>query len=802
MPPAVDCAPDAISSPPSSGRRLISRITSPFATKPRNVAEFCVDVTDRYRQYSPGDVVAGSVRLRVLKPTRVTHLTVCLHGYVQVFKNPDSPGEGYKANTSHLGNAHGKKSGEYFGNGFASLFEDEVVLCGDGRLADGSYQFNFELEFPDKDLPSSIDFERGTISYMITATMTRPTTISPTMTCDRKVYFVERINISRLHAPKARTITLEALSKRSRAKNQARRLVDASDRCNRRIDSVRDNEQHQANDAASVPGCGDAPDTPASPALSEMSFDSLISSAERTSQADVSRRSQGSSDNGTSISHTSLQPKTIMASVESLNGGCLRGDTIGIRVNVQHTKSVKSLYGVIVTLFRQARVDMHPAIPLGPTEKGGKAKYEDYYPKSLTGLGGLSLSGAGSSHVFRKDLTQTTLPLYINPSSLVAEINAKVRVPEEAFPTISTVPGGMISFKYYVEVVLDIQGKLASQDRNLGNLGGLTSGQSMMGSMGTFEGGDDERGAATPFRPSLVDTAQIRRDKGVVTCTFEVVVGTKDSERQNGKRKLEAVTMPHEAEPFSSPEASAGIAGTSNAVHWEPDACGYDETHWDQHPPPGNPYAQSHEASHGYEAGHHDHQYEQMPPSILIPPLIDESGLSEKEQMRRAEARLLPSQPPGMSDEDFSDTPLEATAPYLPSENGVHRATEAGPSAPAYRVSSSHPAPATLPADFHDIYQHQGVAPEYSAYHTGPAFGASVADDDQQEPHQCSLEPMSYAFPREVNDDGDDEAAPPSTVMDLAPATPPHHQAHPSVVDGSDSHADAAETSELPRYER
>ena len=87
----------------------------------------------------------------------MTHLVVCLHGFVQVYRNPDSPGESFRANAGYIGAGRGKKSGEYFGNGFASLFEDEVVLCGDGRLGEGEYQFDFELEFPDSDLPSSID---------------------------------------------------------------------------------------------------------------------------------------------------------------------------------------------------------------------------------------------------------------------------------------------------------------------------------------------------------------------------------------------------------------------------------------------------------------------------------------------------------------------------------------------------------------------------------------------------------------------------------------------------------------------
>ena len=104
-----------------------------------------------------GDIISGTVIVKVLKPLRVTHLVVSLHGYAQVFKNPNTPGDGYKAYSTTVGLGKGKKSGSYFGNGFVSLFEDEVVLCGEGRLSEGVYHFNFELEFPSKGLPSSID---------------------------------------------------------------------------------------------------------------------------------------------------------------------------------------------------------------------------------------------------------------------------------------------------------------------------------------------------------------------------------------------------------------------------------------------------------------------------------------------------------------------------------------------------------------------------------------------------------------------------------------------------------------------
>ena len=140
---------------PSGNRSLISRFTDRFGKGNRNISDFHVEPDDPWRTYSPGDVVNGSVVLTIVKPTRITHLVVCLHGYVKVFKNAVAPGES-PGDSGYLGPGRGRRGGEYLGNGFASLFEDEVVLCGDGRLKEGVYKFRFELCFPPCSLPSSI----------------------------------------------------------------------------------------------------------------------------------------------------------------------------------------------------------------------------------------------------------------------------------------------------------------------------------------------------------------------------------------------------------------------------------------------------------------------------------------------------------------------------------------------------------------------------------------------------------------------------------------------------------------------
>jgi hypothetical protein len=146
---------------PSSKKSLFSRIKAPFGPKARHISDFYIQPDDPHRQYGPGDVITGSVVLKVVKPFSVTHIVVCLHGYAQVYKTPNSPGEGYRMYNATLAAGKTKKSGGYYGNGFVSLFEDEVVLCGEGRLGEGTYQFNFELVFPKSHMPSSIDVSLG-----------------------------------------------------------------------------------------------------------------------------------------------------------------------------------------------------------------------------------------------------------------------------------------------------------------------------------------------------------------------------------------------------------------------------------------------------------------------------------------------------------------------------------------------------------------------------------------------------------------------------------------------------------------
>lgn len=628
---------------------------------------------------------------------------------------------------------------------------------------------------------------------MITATMTRPTTISPTISCDRKVYYVERIDISPLYPPKSRTITLEPISRRSRARYQARKLVDSDNKSRKTDAAEQGSDRPRWSEQSSTQSAHADSGTPGSPIPSEISLDS--SSHGHTSQPDSQQivSTIGSEEGQVNASKSSLVNKVITATIESQAGGCLRGDTIPVKVNVFHTKHVKSLYGVIVTLYRQARVDMHPSIPLGPTEKGKDKKVEEYYPKSLTGLGGLSLTGAGSSHIFRKDLAQVMAPLMIDPQTLTAEVNTKVRVPEEAFPTISTVPGAMISFKYYVEVVLDIQGRLSSQDRSLTNLTGLAG---LPGHTSNTDGSDMERSAFTPFGSTIVDTAPIRRDKSVVTSTFEVVVGTRDSERRKGKRKLmEAVPEPESSDTQAHGEPYQTQSATSGA-DWYNDDTYYDPRWYDQQYSYWYPYNYS--PSDHYHSANQYQSYDQPPPPppSSIPHIPDASQMTEKQRIEQAEVRLLPSQPPGMDAERSVESNIAATAPYLPEEGNAQNHLDTAPSYPTAMPDSGSSAPNAVAGEG-DRPRQMSVVPKYEPSQAGSSMAAIIStEDDKQEMERQQFQSAASAPPV------DNENAGPSYAHEHAPTAPDLVDADGTRQDIHDSHADAFGSSGLPRYER
>ncbi|KAL2757570.1 hypothetical protein ACRALDRAFT_1074560 [Sodiomyces alcalophilus JCM 7366] len=627
---------------PSPARSFLSRFALPNRNRARHLADFHINPSEPHRQYSAGDKVYGSVIVTVVKPIRITHLTVSLHGYVRVYKGP-TVADRDQANPA----LSGYPSARYHGNGYASLFQDEQVLAGEGRLEASKYEFRFELQFPEKGLPSSIDFERGTISYMITATMTRPTTINATTTCERKIALVEKIDIGLLPPPRPKMIYVEPISKKSRRRKQAgheRPLVspDVTDHGSDR-DSVTETTTMGVEEQSQ-----DDNDGQGSPVQHDVRSEVSAESG-RTSGSNLSDRVLDAHAATALAANAKLQAvdeKTIIATMQLLRGGALAGDAATVRITVQHTKPLKSMHGLIITLYRRGEIDTAPPSSLFADamseHDSQRLKKEDHYPRSRTGLSGLSLSSSRSRPHFRKDLSQVVSPLIIDPDTLETTVSATVKVPEDAFPTIKGVPGSMISFRYYVEVVMDLGGRMAHnlQGSNQSRGGGTyrTGSTAVDGSNYMSRGGN------------IIDTEALRHRnlKGVVWGSLELVMGTVDSTRGKGRSNT---LMTYQLRDDSASQDEI-ISPWSEDVRVENGPRHCIQSAPSTPTPPSQPAPSQGQLLNGQPAAAPPPHavglgVGEMAPAYVPPPrLPDEGTLTEKERVRLQEQRLLPSQPP------------------------------------------------------------------------------------------------------------------------------------------------------------
>lgn len=590
---------------------------------------------------------------------------------------------------------------------------------------------------------------------------------------------VENVDIGPMGVPQHRVISLEPIAKRSR--KQIRSAVKLDALAAEKEGSIRNAK------AAGEPPTGDENNSQTG------RRDTIASSTRSRSFASVDLQSEVSEESGASTSSTGYivgqtveahsetrtpEPpatpvgprKTIKAKIQLSKSGCLPGDSIPITISIQHTKQIKSMHGIIITLYRQGRIDSAPPLSMFTDIKGkdlARLKHEEYYPRSKTGLGGLSLTSPASTGVFRKDLSQTLAPILIDPITLSTVVTASLRVPEDVFPTVTGVPGEMISFKYYVEVVIDLGGRLSGQDRHLPRLG-MVSLPSMTNPNGAVIGRDS--GVAPTLAAwggNIVNTDRIRREKSVVTSSFDLVVGSTDSARQRGRgntisRQTTLTRVPttnteHTSEAAQHQSQQGQYHEERSGTHED---CGYDDQDQRQWLPE--------ETERGY-------QYNQVPEDIPeehpaphyqvddvpAPQVTIEEDLSEKERVRLAEQQLLPSQPPGEAEPSSNGHDVQPSAPPDPdievpvyTSNGVHAALDQ-PAASLRPFSESRRSAEALTA--------------LSAPPTGPTASRSPTEDKQELARQHLLAEASSPSDFPYNLNGGESAGPSTGHIPTAP---------------------------------
>lgn len=113
------------------------------------MSEFYIRLNEPHREYAPGDLVKGSVVLTTEKDLKVTHLVVNLVGRVDLYGLVTYNLSGKKKTVNYTGPV------EFEGG--VILCRDQQVLCGEGRLEAGVYEFGFVMELTGKGLPSSLN---------------------------------------------------------------------------------------------------------------------------------------------------------------------------------------------------------------------------------------------------------------------------------------------------------------------------------------------------------------------------------------------------------------------------------------------------------------------------------------------------------------------------------------------------------------------------------------------------------------------------------------------------------------------
>lgn len=513
---------------------------------------------------------------------------------------------------------------------------------------------------------------------MLTSTLTKPTTINPTMSCRKRVNLMESIDIAPFPAPKARIVTLEPVSKRSKSKAKGKSPAESAVTATAGAATT---AMGAATDATSrepsVNGGGSTSDQnhpPLSSSPSNVSSSSRLSNSSQSFQigSDPSSSSIGVRNSETRSTATSAPDKTITAKTEVLRAGVLPGDSLPVTITINHCKQVRSAHGIIITLYRQGRIDVHPSIPVGYTDDK-KPIYEDCYPRSRTGLGGLTLGTTRSSSVFRKDLSQAFAPLIVDPTNMTAVVRTSIRIPEDAFPTITRTPGGMINFRYYVEVVTDLRGKFTSPDRYLPRLNMVSTGTTFSPSGQVLNPTDANGNSAVSanWSGNILDTDQIRREKGVISVAFEVVVGTRDSQRgQGGKNTTASVTPASEIPP-----SVGDVPNHGGGNEWQVDTNGIPSVMEEY--PEQNDYGFPQEPYWGDNTGECEQpqpydEPNQQPFGPIAAPQTEEP-VDEKTRLRQAEATLLPSHPPEEPEAGPSTAAMATpTAPVLPEDDHIN----------------------------------------------------------------------------------------------------------------------------------
>lgn len=585
-----------------------------------SVEDFYIILEDPHKSWQPGDEVAGQIIFISKKNLANIVITLSLIGHVMINAS------------SHSKLRHVKQT----------LFNHRIKICGEelgsnsdkedfnNGLYKGEHRFPFIVKLPNKRVFTSVDFGKGSIQYLLRAAVgdsssfannspassppsdssntAKPKLLSRTKnlkfhnsiyTCEKIIILINPIDVSKLSRPRPKRLII-------RDPRQNRKLSRTQSSTST-INTVNTYGTMSSNNSDTAPnGEGNTPVGPHSMLNSPLA------------------------------SHEAISFQVIKASLEISEKGYLRGELIPIKININHSRKIQDLNGIIITMVRVCRLN-----------NGHENLFES----------------------FRKDLQQLVLPLYVDPNTFQAEINTNIRVPADAFPTISGCP--LVSFQYFIEVLINLSGKpIVLDGANHQTSNDEANHHTLPDSQARDFKFNFQPNTSLNERSGFINTDKYKRMKKFLQITSEIIIGTTRLVHNRDDALGQVLNENSHVSPASrrSSQFAESPLGFSQPDSSSPSQQNFTRSSFDMVPegtqvhtfntPPyfeseRNPMGAGDMPIPGYaEILNNDSRHEYNG-AIPIP---EQPELSEKEQMRIHEAGLLPSEPPTCDSNDERET--------------------------------------------------------------------------------------------------------------------------------------------------
>lgn len=539
-----------------------------------SIADFYILLDNPHKSWLPGDEVSGQIILISKKNLANISITLSLVGFVKINASSHSKLRPIKHNLFH------HTIDIYGGNTLSSVSDENNDEYSNG-LYKGEHRFPFIVKLPNKRVFTSIDFGKGSITYLLRAALgntnsagnlsktnsnngsvayspsssqgsdSNPNSPSnlinktkylkiinnPSYTSEKFIKLINPIDVAKLPPPKPKKLIIKDPRY---AKKLSRTQSSTST-----INTVNTYSTMSSNNSDNATNVTTAQDQTNSPALAnDASTFPHLQQHHHHHHHHHSEPNQLASQNSVTVltpNSDLTKPESIKVALEIPQRGYLRGELIPIKFNISHLKKIQDLNGIIITFVRVCRLDNGPD---------------------------------GMFESFRKDLQQSVIPLYVDPNTFQLEINTSVRVPADAFPTISGCP--LVSFQYFIEVLINLSGKSVSLD-NTEHSKGLKSDEpshlfdgnssspnnphslshSNLDLLNSTNANDDFKfkfnfNVTSPInqseRSGFINTDKFKRMKKFIQITTEVIIGT----HRSNEEPENATTTPANAAYSSS----------------------------------------------------------------------------------------------------------------------------------------------------------------------------------------------------------------------------------------------------------